>query len=68
MERTGATREDLAQVVVKNQRHGMLNPAAQFGGDLTVEQVLAGAGDRLAVHAADVLADLRRRGRGAPGQ
>ena len=41
MERTGATREDLAQVVVKNQRHGKLNPAAQYGGDLTVEQVLA---------------------------
>ena len=41
MERTGATREDLAQVVVKNQRHGKLNPAAQFGGDLTVEEVLA---------------------------
>ena len=41
MERTGATREDLAQVVVKNQRHGKLNPAAQYGGDLTVKQVLA---------------------------
>ena len=41
MERTGATREDLARVVVKNQRHGKLNPAAQYGGDLTVEQVLA---------------------------
>jgi acetyl-CoA acyltransferase len=41
MERTAATREDLAQVVVKNQRHGKLNPAAQYGGDLTVEQVLA---------------------------
>jgi len=41
MERTGATRDDLAQVVVKNQRHGKLNPAAQYGGELTVEQVLA---------------------------
>ena len=41
MERTGATRADLAQVVVKNQRHGKLNPAAQYGGELTVEQVLA---------------------------
>ncbi|HJZ00694.1 MAG TPA: thiolase family protein, partial [Streptosporangiaceae bacterium] len=41
MERTGATRDDLARVVVKNQRHGKLNPAAQYGGELTVEQVLA---------------------------
>ncbi len=41
MEQTGATRADFAQVVVKNQRHGSLNPAAQYGGELTVEQVLA---------------------------
>jgi acetyl-CoA acetyltransferase len=42
MEQAGATRADLARVVVKNQRHGMLNPAAQYGGELTVEEVLAG--------------------------
>jgi acetyl-CoA acetyltransferase len=42
MEQTGATRADFARVVVKNQRHGMLNPAAQYGAELTVEQVLAG--------------------------
>ena len=42
MERTGATRADFAQVVVKNQQYGKLNPAAQYGGELTVEQVLAG--------------------------
>jgi len=41
MEQTDATRRDLARVVVKNQRHGKLNPAAQYGGDLTVDQVLA---------------------------
>jgi acetyl-CoA acetyltransferase len=41
MERTGTTRTDLALVVVKNQRHGKLNPAAQYGGELTVEQVLS---------------------------
>jgi acetyl-CoA acetyltransferase len=40
MDKSGATRDDLARVVVKNQRHGKLNPAAQYGGDLTVEQVL----------------------------
>jgi acetyl-CoA acetyltransferase len=27
--------------VVKNHRHGRLNPAAQYGGELTVERVLA---------------------------
>src|SRR5216684_4268100 len=37
-----ATGADFARVVVKNQRHGMLNPAAQYGGELTIEQVLAG--------------------------
>lgn len=41
MERTGATREDLARVVVKNQRHGSLNPLAQYGGEPTVDAVLA---------------------------
>lgn len=41
MEQSGATREDLARVVVKNQRHGMLNPASQYGAELTVEEVLA---------------------------
>ena len=41
MEQTGATSADFARVVVKNQRHGKLNPLAQYGGELTVEQVLA---------------------------
>ncbi|MGH3908280.1 MAG: thiolase family protein [Pseudonocardiaceae bacterium] len=41
MEQSGATREDLARVAVKNQRHGMLNPASQYGSELTVEEVLA---------------------------
>ena len=41
LERTGATRADLARVVVKNQRHGSLNPASQFGAELTVDDVLA---------------------------
>ena len=40
-EQTEATRADFARVVVKNQRHGKLNPLAQYGGELTVEQVLA---------------------------
>jgi len=41
MEATGATVRDFAEVVVKNQRHGALNPLAQYGGELTVDEVLA---------------------------
>jgi acetyl-CoA acyltransferase len=41
MEATGATVQDFAEVVVKNQRHGALNPLAQYGGALTVDEVLA---------------------------
>jgi acetyl-CoA acyltransferase len=38
---SGASREDFAAVVVKNQHNGGLNPRAQYGGELTVEEVLA---------------------------
>lgn len=38
---SGATREDFAAVVVKNQHNGGLNPRAQYGGELTIEEVLA---------------------------
>jgi acetyl-CoA acetyltransferase len=41
LDRTGATREDLARVVVKAQHNGALNPAAQFGAEWTVAGVLA---------------------------
>lgn len=41
MEQTGATRADFARVVVKNQRNGQLNPLAQYGGELTVDEVLS---------------------------
>jgi len=37
-----ATLTDLARVVVKAQRLGALNPNAQYGGQVTVEQVLSG--------------------------
>jgi acetyl-CoA C-acetyltransferase len=40
MQRYGTTREQLAQVAVKNHRHGALNPLAQFQSPITVEQVL----------------------------
>jgi acetyl-CoA acetyltransferase len=40
MARSGASAADFAAVVVKNQHNGGLNPRAQYGGDLTVEQVL----------------------------
>lgn len=41
MSASGATAEDFAEVVVKNQHNGALNPRAQYGGELNVEQVLA---------------------------
>jgi acetyl-CoA acyltransferase len=41
MARSGATREDFARIAVKNQAHGALNPLAQYGGRLTVDDVLA---------------------------
>jgi acetyl-CoA acetyltransferase len=41
MRRSGAKVEDFADVVVKNQHNGSLNPRAQYGADLTVDEVLA---------------------------
>jgi acetyl-CoA C-acetyltransferase len=41
MEKYGTTREQLAQVAVKNHRHGALNPHAQFQKEVTLETVLA---------------------------
>jgi acetyl-CoA acetyltransferase len=41
MERSGATREDFAAVTVKTHHHGGLNPRAQYGGEMTVAEVLA---------------------------
>ena len=40
-ERSGATAEDYAAVAVKNQGIGGANPRAQYGGDLTVADVLS---------------------------
>lgn len=40
MQKSGATREDLANIVVKNRHAGTMNPNAQFRGDVTAEQVL----------------------------
>ena len=37
---TGTTRRDLAEIAVKNRRHAMLNPLAQFQTPLTVEDVM----------------------------
>jgi acetyl-CoA acyltransferase len=41
MSASGATAEDFAAVVVKNQHNGARNPRAQYGAELSVEQVLA---------------------------
>jgi acetyl-CoA acetyltransferase len=38
---TGLTRDHLAQVVVKNRRHGVSNPDAMFRKAVTAEEVLA---------------------------
>ena len=41
MNRTGATRQDFAEVAVKSHRHAALNPYAQYRTEVTVEDVLA---------------------------
>ena len=41
MERSGATRQDFAQVAVKSHRHAALNPYAQYRTEVTVDDVLA---------------------------
>jgi acetyl-CoA C-acetyltransferase len=40
MHRYGTTREQLAQVAVKNHEHGSMNPLAQFPGKVTREEVM----------------------------
>ena len=41
MKRSGATRQDFAEVAVKSHRHAALNPYAQYRAEVTVEDVLA---------------------------
>ncbi|MHB8669020.1 MAG: thiolase family protein [Acidimicrobiales bacterium] len=41
MRESGVSRRDLADVVVKNRRHGVHNPDAMFRSEVTAEQVLA---------------------------
>ncbi len=41
MERYGTTREQLAQVAVKNHHNGSLNPNAQFPFEVSLEQVMS---------------------------
>lgn len=41
MAETGATKEDIAQIVVKSRKAASLNPVAQFRAETTVEEVLA---------------------------
>lgn len=43
MERWGTTREQLAEVAVKNHRHGSMNPHAQYRQTITVADVLRSA-------------------------
>ncbi len=41
LKETDATREDFALVVAKNHRHGMANPAAQYGSILSIDEIMA---------------------------
>jgi acetyl-CoA acetyltransferase len=41
MRESGITKDQLAEVVVKNRAHGVDNPNAMFRGEVTAEQVLA---------------------------
>lgn len=41
MARSGATARDFAAVAAKNQYHGSLNPLAQYGSAVSVDEVLA---------------------------
>ena len=41
MQTSGVTKQHLAQVVVKNRRHGVLNPDAMFRSEVDLESVLA---------------------------
>src|SRR5512132_3443322 len=43
MAKYGTTEEQMAAVAVKNHRHGVLNPKAQFQKEITLEQVLKSA-------------------------
>src|SRR6185436_6910880 len=43
MTKYGTTEEQLAAVAVKNHRHGVLNPKAQFQKEITLEQVMRSA-------------------------
>jgi acetyl-CoA C-acetyltransferase len=43
MTKYGTTEEQMAHVAVKNHRHGVLNPKAQFQKEITLEQVLRSA-------------------------
>ena len=40
LRRSGATTEQFAEVVVKNQHNGARNPRAQYGSELTVDNAL----------------------------
>jgi acetyl-CoA C-acetyltransferase len=43
MTKYGTTEAQMAHVAVKNHRHGVLNPKAQFQKEITLEQVLSSA-------------------------
>ena len=63
-EHDGVGFEQFAKVAEKNHAHSMLNPLAQYQKEFTLEEVMNAEMIALPEHAADVLPDRRRRGRG----
>ena len=64
MRESGLTKEHLAQVVVKNRRHGVHNPNAMFRKEVDADDVLALAARVRAAAPLDAVLAERGRGRG----
>ena len=65
MHQFGTTREHLAAVAVKNHANGALNPDAHMRKVITLEQAMNAQAHRRAAEPLRLLADQRRRRRGA---
>ena len=63
-EHDGVGFEQFAKVAEKNHAHSTLNPLAQYQKEFSLEEIMDAEMIALPEHAADVLPDRRRRGRG----
>ena len=68
MERYGTRAESFARIAVKNHRHSVHNPRAQFRKEFSLEEVHGLAGALPAAHPAAELPDLEWRGGRGGGQ